>query len=766
MNSNSETNNGNSRRLRKRGLLLAVVAFLLPPALPAQEGFGLDEPAKPPPDPETIRELTEVRSEIEFGLGHVSDSSFKFGKYTGLEQEGVFGVLDLDIHKRGPYDGDSAQYFRVIGSNLGLTSRDARVEYGEQGDYKVFLEYDQLPTFRSDSAQTIFNGAGGTNLTLPGGWVPSGTTAGMTQLAPSLKDVDIEHERRRVGMGYTQELARGWSFETQYRHETKEGLKTVGAVIGNSGGNPRSVILPEPIDYVTQQFDVALKYADRKKQFEMAYYLSLFNDENRSLIWQNPFSAIAGWDPSAGYAAGGQGQLHLPPDNQFHQISLMGGYNFTERTRVTADLAVGRMMQDEDFLPYTVNPTLAASITQPLPRDSLDGRINTTLFNLRLASHPNAQFYWNAGYRYDDRDNETPRDEYVYIGGDSQTQDTTATSSRRRFNEPYSFREEQLKFDVGFRPMSRTDLTAGIQRSDTERKFSEREESTEDTYSLGLKRTFTETLDGGVRVARANRSGSTYRGEEPFLSGYAPGYTSTVPGGWENHPDLRKYHLADRTRDKLALFTTYMPAERWTFGFNAGYLNDDYNASELGLTQSSIRSYTLDASFVPTEAVTTYAFFTYEDLRSDQDGHAFSGGAVKLAQAADPTRDWFVRHSDRVDTLGAGFKHALVKDRLDVGVDYVYAKTEGKVDVTAGSSLTVAPLPLTTSRLNALGVYGAYRWKKDWSVKARYWIEHYESSDWALDNVEPNTLANVITLGEDSPDYTVRVLTLSLAYRF
>lgn len=63
-------------------------------------------------------------------------------------------------------------------------------------------------------------------------------------------------------------------------------------------------------------------------------------------------------------------------------------------------------------------------------------------------------------------------------------------------------------------------------------------------------------------------------------------------------------------------------------------------------------------------------------------------------------------------------------------------------------------------------MYSAFRWKKDWSIQARYWIEHYQSSDWALDDVEPNTLANVITLGEDSPDYTVHVLTLSLAYRF
>jgi len=35
-----------------------------------------------------------------------------------------------------------------------------------------------------------------------------------------------------------------------------------------------------------------------------------------------------------------------------------------------------------------VNPTLAASITQGLPASSLQGRIDTTLLNLTLASRP------------------------------------------------------------------------------------------------------------------------------------------------------------------------------------------------------------------------------------------------------------------------------------------------------------------------------------------------------------------------------------------
>ncbi len=744
----------------KRSLCLAIAAVWLMPA-----AFAADDAADKKPS-EAVRELTEVHSEIEVGIGYVSDDSFKFGKYNGLQKQGAFGVLDLDLRGRGSYDGDSAKYWHLTGTDLGLDSRSLSYEQGEQGNYRLFLDYDQLPTFRSDSAKTIFNGAGGANLTLPAGWVPSGTTAGMTQLLPNLKDVDIETERRKVGLGFAKSFADRWDFKVTYKDEVKDGIKTIGGVFGNSGGNPRAALLPEPVDYATRQLDAVLGYADARKQFQLSYYMSLFNDKNDSLTWQNPYAAITGWDASTGYAAGGQGRLALPPDNEFHQVSASGGYNLTDKTRVSADVAFGRMTQDQAFLPYTVNPTLAATITQPLPRSSLDGRIDTTLINLKLASRPTTDFNWSASLRHDDRDNQTPRNEYVYIGGDSQTQNTAATSDRRRYNEPYSFTENQLKVDAGYKVAKRTELSAGFQRSDTERTYTEREEAKENTYKVGLRTTFTDSLTGGLRLSRADRNGSTYVGEDPFLSSYGPGYIPTVPGGWENHPDMRKYYLADRTRDKLALFTTYAPVEKVTLGFNASYLKDDYSESELGLTASKAGQYSLDATYTPSESLTLYTFYSYEDFRADQDGHSYSGGAVKLGQAFDPTRDWFASHRDRVNTVGAGAKHTITKNKFDIGADYVYAGSKSDVDVTTGTALTSGPLPTSPTRLNSLSLYGKYQLQKNMSLKARYRVEKYRADDWALDGVAPNTLANVILLGETSPDYRVHVITFSLGYRF
>jgi len=759
---------GNSKNWapKLRPLYLATIAaWLLPGAALAQ--FALEEPTKPPVDPDKVAELTQWSNEIEGGLMYVSDPSFKFGEYSGLTDDGVYGILNFSIHKHNPYDSGNANYLDVTGRNLGLDSREFHFEMGEQGNYKLFLDYNQIPKNNSDSGQTIFQGVGSSYLTLPGGWTLSGgggNTAGLPSLEASLHPVDIETERKRFDVGMGKVLNSNWSFKLKYRHEEKDGTKTIGGVMGNSGGNPRSVILPEPVDYTTEQVDAVLSYSDKKAQFQIAYYGSLFRDGNSSLTWQNPYGAINGWDSSAGFAAGGLGSLSTPPDNEFHQVSVLGGYNLSDRTRVTADLALGKMTQDDSFLPYSANPTLAASVTQPLPQDSLDGEIETTLFNLRINSRPSANFYWKASYRYDDRDNKTHHNEYVYIGGDTTDQDTSVTSSRRRFNEPYSRTDHVYRADAGYKVAKNTDLTAGLERQDIDRTYTEREEATEDTFRLGLKSRFGNGMTGGVRYQRSERDGSTYYGEEPFLSSYSPAYTATVPGMWENHPDLRKFYLADRTRDKATVFGNVMLSEMWSFGFNANYLNDDYKESEKGLTESKTTSFNIDTTFMPMEGTSLYAFYSHEKMSADQDGRAFSGTA-KLAQAADPNRDWSAAHDDRVDTVGFGLKRIL-NDRWDVGADYVYAKTKSDVDVTTGSALSSEPLPTATTRLNSLGLYANYKWKKNLTLKVQYVYEDYKSEDWALDGVDPNTLANVITLGEDSPDYTVHLIGVSVSYRY
>jgi MtrB/PioB family decaheme-associated outer membrane protein len=732
-------------------MYLAVASALLPTAALAQE------------DAEAFRELTQTASEVNIGLGNVSRDSFAAGDYTGLKNKGAYVIGDIDLVGRDP---KSANAWRITGSNLGLGSRNLRTEYGQQGNYRFTFEYDQLPKYRTESAKTIFNGVGGNNLTLPSTWVGASSTTGFTQLNTSLRTIDVSHERKNHIFGFSKILSNEWDTSVKFRHETKEGSKIVGAVIGNSGGNPRSVLIPEPIDYKTNEFEAKVGYTTAKLQFQAGYLLSMFDNSNSSLIWQNPYTAIGGWSAAAGFPTG-QGQLGLPPDNRFHQITASLGYNITDKTRFTGTLALGRMTQDQAFLPYTINPGL--TVTTPLPRSSLDGKIDTTLINLALTARPMPKLNLRASLRYDDRDNKTPRSEYIYIGGDSTNQATTP-SDRWRTNLPISYKQNLLKLDGDYQIAARTKLNVGYDYEEIKRTFTQVDETTENTYHIGLRRSFSEMLSGGVSYARSDRRNKGYT-DAPFDESYNATYIAGLPAGtrWDDHPLLRKFMYADRERDKFRLSLNASPHEMVSLQFRADYNQDDYRNTVLGLTETRSESYTVDASVTPKQNLTLYSFYTYDNYKSNQRGRQFTS-ATKLAQSTPltSTSDWFNASDDRIDTFGLGFKaKELMGGRFELGGDYTYSHATGEINTTTGSALpAAAPIPNLVSRFQTLQIYGTYKLQKNATLRLSLLHRKLRSDDWAWDNVNPNTMANVLSTGQLSPNYSVNVIGVSVSYKY
>jgi hypothetical protein len=115
--------------------------------------------------------------------------------------------------------------------------------------------------------------------------------------------------------------------------------------------------------------------------------------------------------------------------------------------------------------------------------------------------------------------------------------------------------------------------------------------------------------------------------------------------------------------------------------------------------------------------------------------------------------------------VGAGLKWEAIRGKLDVGADYVYARSKGKIDVSS-TLLETTPFPDLSTRLNSIGLWARYRLDKSLAVRLGYLYEKYDSRDWALDGVEPDTIPNVLSMGVQSPDYSVNVYTLSILYSF
>lgn len=729
----------------------ACSLFVLPPSTLSQE-----------------QEDREVEGEVAVGLGYVSDDEFRYGRYTGLVEEGVVPWLDFQLISESDWDSSDANYWRVEGEDLGRETVFLDGERGRYGDYALRLQYREIPHYFFDDGQTPFRLAGDNRWILPNGWQVTGaSTQSMVNLSAFLAPVEIEHQRRRLDLDYQQQLPKDWDFQASYRHQIKEGQRTLGAVIGSNGGNARGVVLPSEVDFETDIIELALAYSGRKSTLGFRYYGSFFQNKVDQLTWQNPFGPQVQWAAGVAYP-GGQGRLGLEPDNSAHRFSLAGSHVFSRNTRGSFELGYGRMLQDDDFLPYTINDAL--TVTAPLARNSLDGEIETFTADLRLTTRPLKEIYLVTRYRLDDRDNQTPRLLYQPVPGDSTDQITLLEGV---LNRPYSYRQQTLSIDARYRTTRTVRVDVGYEVTEIDRDYSEINESTEYVAKLGARLNTFERLGFSFTYKYSERDGERYVGNRPLIRAHPPG--TVAQEDFQNHPLLRKYYLADRQRDRLQLRADWFVSDQLSFGFNAAYNRDDYTDEYFGLNEVDLVSYTVDGSYVPAEHWHMSAYFSTDRYEQDQSGRAFT---FLPAQVVDPDRNWWVNSANDFDTVSVSAEYSAAQQRLpflrdwglsgdlDLGFEFSSSRSTGDVETETGPALNGAPLPDLETDLRYYRLYGRYDLTDRDTVSLSLSHESYDSDDFALDGVDPGTVERVLTLGEESQDYSVNWIAIGYRHRF
>ncbi len=150
---------------------------------------------------------------VEYGIGYVSDDSYRFGRYTGLEDEGPYVIGGFDVQFR-PGRPD---YLKFEGQDLALDSRRLSFEYGHQGRYETRMEYRELPNFKMDSAQTPYVNPGHDNLVVAPGASP-------TVLLPTKLDT----KRKRLEGGVSYFPKERWKTSLDVSYERKDGTDWIG----------------------------------------------------------------------------------------------------------------------------------------------------------------------------------------------------------------------------------------------------------------------------------------------------------------------------------------------------------------------------------------------------------------------------------------------------------------------------------------------------------------------------------------------------------
>jgi MtrB/PioB family decaheme-associated outer membrane protein len=653
----------------------------------------------------------EYQAEVEVGATAVSGDTFRIGNGSGYDESGTYA----DLGGEGHYTNDGYQ-LNWFAEDLGLASRVFEIDGGHQGKFGFYLGYKELPYRRFDSTSTVFTPASGGTLALPSAWVPASLTTGFTALNTSLQPRNIESDRQSVKAGGNFQAWSDFSVFVDYQHQQRDGVDIV------SGANfVQSSLLPRMFDFETDLVDIGVAYSKGPLNLSLGWFGSFFKNNAASLTWDNPFTPFPGAE---------QGRLAQEPDNEFQQLSLSGSYLLDAMNSVIAfSVAMGQGEQTEELLPYTINPTIVAG---NLPRSSLDGKVDTTNYAITVTSKPFPKARVNLAYRFDERDNQTAQSLWTGVVVDS------FQSVESELNTPYSFQRGKLSVSGDYKLFDDVRVSAGYDRTDLERDFQEVADQTEDSGW------------GRVRWQPLNWLDVTAKGGASRRE--IDRYDTAIATSFGQNPLLRKYNLAHRYREFGELMIALTPAEHpYSIGLSALIADDSYSKSELGLTASKSTHISADLNYTLSERASVYLLGGYELIDASQSG-----------SASFTTADWQADNEDRFNHYGAGIQFRELRENLDLTFDYL--RSDGTTSITMLQSGSGSAFPDLESELESLRLNLNYRKSERLGIDFSLRYESFATRDWALDGVEPDTIATVLTLGAEPYDEEVWVFGASVRY--
>jgi MtrB/PioB family decaheme-associated outer membrane protein len=674
-----------------------------------------DNPAPPPPDTSNWKcahcpFYKGYQAKVSVGVLYASGANASYGRYDGVAHTGAYA----DAAASGHWRSAGGSYLNYELDNVGLATRGGAIEGGQEGRYELALTYQGQPTRLYETTVTPYSSASRSSLTLPSGWVAGGSTRDMTLLDASLRPLDVEFDRRTVGLNGRFFAGRSIVLFASLTHEEKDGTGLTGASFLTD-----AVQLPEPIDYRTDSVTTGALWSDRLASARLTYTDSWFKDGRDSLGFSNPYLPVV--------AGATEGLMALPPDNELRQGAISGEVELPDiaATTLTYNASIGRLSQDAAFLPASIlpgSPMLAAN--------SLGGDVRLSHYALSLGSRPVSRLYVRGSASYDGRDDHTTPLTVPYVVTDSLYAGMFVTPR-------YSIDRTLLdgSADYGLFRWARVGVGGNYQRSayspnqivaDTEdrRGWLHATVTPLDSLSIDLK--------GG---SAARTSAGTH------LAALPPGES----------PLLLAYNYAPRDENFYDVSASWSATATVTWTVEGAWRDDAYRLTQLGLTESRDRDLSTTLSWAPRANLSVYADGGYQRMSGLQSGD--------IGNAAPP---WQVLDAQYFLSGGAGGRWVL-NSRWSLQLDYQHDASRGNDTVHAGGVLD--PFPQNHTALDSTTLKAIYAASRALSVRLEYAYASYHTSDWALNAVGPDTIPNLLTVGALPYRYDVNLVGLSFIYR-
>jgi MtrB/PioB family decaheme-associated outer membrane protein len=657
---------------------------------------------------------------------------------------------------------DERYAVELEGYKWGYEDQHFRLGAGRLGLWQFVFEWDQTPHVYSTTSRSLAVETDRGVFRLP---TPRPALAAHNT-APKVGEIATRWDTARMSLIVSP--SPDVDVVAEYTRISKDGDRPFGVAFGGPGNNFYEVL--EPIEQTIHDFRLRGTWARDNWQLQFGYALSVFQNSVSKLIVDNPCfaNAAACGAGDGGAAAPAAGQVSLPPDNMAHTFSVAGGINLPMRTRLSGAAQYSLRLQNEPFLPHTINPALAANTNLRLPQNSLNGNVQTALFSLGAVTRPLKPLTLSAKYKYFEMFDLSDQPTFPGLVQD----DRSLLPARNPGRWDFARQNADIDGRWQFGPPVALTLGVGWERWDR----NEHREVAESDEFFGK-------LAVDVTPADWVTIRTTYRPSYRRYNHYDPrahtehtvdeDATAALAG---QSVFLRKFDEGERDRQRVDVLVQITPVETLTITPTFGYRQDDYIASRLGLQEETVWSAGMDVTWSPVERVSFSAGYLREEFSRQLRSRSRPVTGTTTFDFKD--FEWVSSQADIVQTLHAGVRVAVIPLVLDwtAGASYAiaqgYDNTHNPVDPASGTaaqrtSARAKPIPTTEDQLLHVDTALRYHFWKAWTASFGYAFESFQKNDWRTDRLTP-VLRGVtsVWLGNDDRNYAAHIVGVTLAYRF
>jgi MtrB/PioB family decaheme-associated outer membrane protein len=609
-------------------------------------------------------------------------------------------------------------------------------DIGQYGIWGFEVDYMNYRHRYSKNSVSPFSGLGGNFLALPDTWDYAAANADLGQeLAAGSNLMDRNLRFRIIDTGaraYVKPSA-DLEFSTAYHLQDKHGNRPKSITFGFGSFDS----IAQPVDERTHQVTANAKLAKETWSAELEYLGSIFDNDNKSFFVENPLQEFAADGTS------NLGRQTVSPNNQAHQLSLSSAAILPTSypSRVAGTVSYGMRLQDDDFIPYTSNNALTPG---PLPRNDLDGKVQTILGNLSYTARPTRDVDVRARYRIYDLDDQSNK-----ITFDQRVPYDNAVSPVDLRAKGNSYTRQNVDLDASYRIAKAVKVTSEFGWESWDRS-NNRDARHTNEYGGGV--------GFDIRPARRVRLQTGWGISYRKLNSYQQLDPAELP-------QLRKYDLADRLRNELSWRAFAQFSDEFSGSLSGSFAYDDYDDTRFGLTDGEFWNVGVDLDYVPASWLSLSGWYAYDVIEYKQ--RSMDRGSDADLPSTTPENIWKSKADDDAHTAGVNAVLTVVPDWLDIDARYVFqkgrAKTRSNGNPNSGNPVNWPAIKYTLHQVETEVIIHAH---DRLDLITGYAFQRGRYQNFQTDPLGVNLGGNDIYLNNKTDDYAAHVVSLTARYEF